>query len=116
MTIAEAEFKAGDIVWVPFPFVESPRLRDRPALVVSVQNPVNGMRLLWVLMMTSSANKGWSGDISLEDRFAECGLRVPCLIRTAKITTVDAARARIEGTLPADLLAKVHRALAELLK
>ncbi len=73
------------------------------------------MRLLWVLMITSAANKGWNGDISLEDRFAECGLHVPCVIRAAKITTVDAARARIDGMLPADLLAKVRRALVVLL-
>ena len=103
--------KSGDIVWVPFPFVEAPRLRDRPALVVSVQSPAPDMPLLWVLMITSAANKGWQGDVSLETRFAECGLKVACVIRTAKITTVEAGRARRSGTLPQDLLAKVREEL-----
>lgn len=55
-------------------------------------------------MITSASNRGWRDDISLEERFGECGLTVPCLIRTAKISTVEAARARKAGTLPSDLL------------
>jgi mRNA interferase MazF len=59
-------------------------------------------------MITSAANKGWEGDVSLEARFAECGLNVPCVVRTAKITTVEVNRARKCGTLPADLWAAVR--------
>ena len=101
----------GDIVWVPFPFVEAPRLRDRPALVISAQSPTPDVDLLWVMMITSAANKGWQGDISLETRFAECGLAVPCVIRTAKIATVEASRARRSGRLPKDLFAEVREEL-----
>lgn len=100
--------KPGDIVWVPFPFVEAPRLRDRPALVISAPTPTPDLDLLWVLMITSAANKGWQGDLSLETRFAECGLAVPCVIRTAKIATVEANRARRSGRLPPDLFAEVR--------
>ena len=64
--------------------------------------------LLWVLMITSAANRGWPDDISLENRFAECGLRIPCVIRTAKISTIEAGQARKLGALPADLLAAVR--------
>lgn len=109
--IAEAPIRPGDIVWVPFPFVEAPRLRDRPALVVSVQAPAPRIHLLWVLMITSAANKGWQGDVSLEARFAECGLNVPCVIRTAKVTTVEAGRARKCGALPDELRAEVRARL-----
>lgn len=80
-------------------------------MVVSLASPAAGIDLLWVLMITSAANKGWAGDISLEQRFEECGLKVSCLIRTAKITTVEARRARVEGALPADLLTEVRRSL-----
>lgn len=111
-TIADAPSQLGDIVWVPFPFVEVPRMRERPALVVSVQSPAARMRLLWVLMITSAANKGWRGDVSLEGRFAECGLSVPCVVRTAKISTVEVSRTRKSGALPADLLAEVRAELA----
>lgn len=113
LTAIDPPIKAGDIVWVPFPFVEAPRMRERPAVVVSLAAPVPGISLLWVLMITSAANKGWVGDISLEQCFAECGLRVPCVIRTAKITTVEADRARVEGALPASLLAELRTVLAE---
>jgi mRNA interferase MazF len=108
LTVTSAKFNPGDIVWVPFPFVEAPRVRERPALVVASHFPTDGIELLWVLMITSAANKGWQGDISLEERYAECGLRVPCVIRTVKIATVEADRARVEGALPADLLAAVR--------
>ncbi len=103
--------KPGDIVWVPFPFVEAPRLRDRPALVISAQSPTPDLDLLWVMMITSAANKGWQGDLSLETRFAECGLEVPCVIRTAKIATVEVSRARRSGRLPKDLFAEVREEL-----
>jgi mRNA interferase MazF len=115
-TIAEAPLHPGDIVWVPFPFVEAPRLRDRPALVVSVQAPAPKIQLLWVLMITSAANKGWQGDVSLEARFAECGLNVPCVVRTAKITTVEAGRARKCGVLPPALWAEVRAELEHRLR
>ncbi|MEQ1494843.1 MAG: hypothetical protein ABL912_03665 [Novosphingobium sp.] len=62
-------------------------------------------------MITSSANKGWQGDISLEQRFADCGLSVPCVIRIAKITTVEAGRVRRQGALPLDLLTLVRQTL-----
>lgn len=73
------------------------------------------MHLLWVLMITSAANKGWQGDVSLEQRFAECELNVPCVIRTAKITTVEVSRARKSGRLPADLWNEVRVELARYL-
>ena len=47
-----------DIVWVPFPFVEAPRMRDRPALVVSTKTLGGAAELLWVLMITSAENEG----------------------------------------------------------
>ena len=103
------------MVWVPFPFVEAPRLRERPALVIAVFAPAPRIRLLWVLMITSAANKGWQGDVSLEQRFDECGLPVPCVVRIAKITTVEAARAQKRGALPDDLWAEVRGRLADLL-
>ena len=112
-TIASALISPGDIAWVPFPFVEVPRVRERPALVVSVQTLASKMQLLWVLMITSAANKGWQGDVSLEQDFAACGLNVPCVIRTAKISTIEMDRARRSGALSADLLAQVRAKLAQ---
>lgn len=114
-TIAEDPSQVGDIVWVPFPFVDTPKIRERPAVVIATAQPAQGLSLLWVLMVTSAANKGWRGDVSLESRFAECGLEVPCVVRTAKVTTIEAERARWSGTLPADLLAEVRAELQKML-
>ncbi len=55
-------------------------------------------------MITTAANGGWSSDVPLVDRFAECGLAVPCVIRTAKLSTVDAHSADRIGSLLCDLL------------
>lgn len=113
--IADVLHRPGDVVWVPFPFVETAEIRERPALVIAQSEPAKGLSLLWVLMITSAANKGWRGDVSLEARHAECGLQVPCVVRTAKITTVDAAHARKCGALPEDIFATVVAQLDRLL-
>ena len=83
--------------------------------MIGVQAPATGIRLLWVLMITSAANKGWAGDVSLETRFAECGLSVPCVVRTAKIATIEARRWRKTGNLPADLMALVRNQVEQAL-
>lgn len=67
-------------------------------------------------MITSAANKGWQGDVSLEERFADCGLNVPCVIRTAKITTVELGKARKCGALPAEIRAEVRAELEDRLR
>ena len=92
--------------------MEAPRLRDRPTVVISngvIGGPVD---LLWVVMITSAANRGWTHDLSLEERFAECGLTVPCVVRTAKVSTVEARSVRKVGRLPADLLAIMRTLVA----
>jgi mRNA interferase MazF len=94
-------------VRVPFPYVERDRREVRPAVVLS-RAPVGGeAHLIWCVMITSAANRGWPDDIPLEDRFAECGLKVPCLIRTAKIATIEASRAERVGSLPEDIRARL---------
>ena len=110
-TISEMPVSAGDVVWVPFPFVDAPRMRERPALVIGTVSPSSDMQLLWVLMITSAENRGWHGDISLEQSYIECGLNVPCVIRTAKVSTVEARRARRSGSVPDEVLAAVRKTL-----
>jgi len=89
---------------VPFPYVEQPRREVRPAVVVSKGLLGGDAGLFWSVMITSAENRGWPDDISLEVRFEECGLRVPCVIRTAKMASLEAASASKIGRLPKDLL------------
>jgi mRNA interferase MazF len=86
-------FKRGSIVKVPFPYTNRPVQQRRPALVVSSVDEVEGLHLLWVLMITSAANRKWATDIDLSVGYAEVGLPAPSLIRVAKIATIEADQA-----------------------
>jgi mRNA interferase MazF len=93
---------AGDVVRVPFPYVERPARQHRPALVLAVCEPVPGLTLAWVLMITSAANAGWAGDVPIADLGA-AGLSRPSIVRTAKVATIDLeAAGRLGGLADAD--------------
>ena len=76
-------FEQGDIVKVPFPYANRPTRQPRPALAVSAGNGNDPLVLLWVVMVTSAENRGWSGDVVLGD-LAGTGLPAPSLVRTPK--------------------------------
>jgi mRNA interferase MazF len=84
---------------VPFPHTNRPVRQRRPALVVATHDKPGMPRLLWVLMITSAANRGWSGDVLISD-IAEAGLPVESLVRTEKIATIEARDADAIGRLP----------------
>lgn len=95
-------FESGDVIWVPFPHVESQRMRERPALVVT-QRPIGlGGELLWAVMITNALREAWPGDILIED-FAAAGLPILSKIRTAKIATLESIHARQIGRIEEDL-------------
>ena len=81
-------FERGTLVRVPFPYTNRPVQQRRPALVVSAPHFCDTSHLLWVVMITSAANRLWPGDVSLVDMFAQCGLPAPSVIRPAKIATI----------------------------
>jgi mRNA interferase MazF len=104
-------FERWAIVSVPFPYVERPVRQRRPALVV-----LTGMGaaqdLLWVLMITAAANRGWPEDVPIDDHAAS-GLPIPSIVRTAKIATIAAVDAQLLGVLPAEATARVAQILHE---
>jgi hypothetical protein len=69
-------FDAGTIVRVPVPYTHRPVRQHRPALVSDGPIGPDG-GLLWVVMITSAANRRWPGDVALEAGHAECGLPAP---------------------------------------
>jgi len=76
----------GDIVVVPFPFVDQPASKRRPAIVLSnIDFNAEGYSIL--SMITTKQNPAWPGDTKITD-IDTCGLRSPCLIRL-KIFTLD---------------------------
>ncbi len=105
-----AVFKQGDVVKVPFPYTDRSTRQSRPALVVSTGSLEDSHRLVWVVMITSAENRGWSGDVPVTD-LSLAGLPAPSLIRAAKIGTIDAADATKLGKVSAASLRKVLAAI-----
>ncbi len=87
-----ASFRQGDVIKVPFRYTDRSTRQSRPALVVSTGGIEDAHGLLWVVMITSAENRGWPGDVPVNN-LAAAGLPVPSVIRTAKIATIEAADA-----------------------
>jgi mRNA interferase MazF len=80
-------FEQFEIAVVPFPFVDAPRKKPRPALILSVRefNRRNGHTLL--TMITTAQHTRWSSDYPIQD-LQPTGLRVACVVRW-KLFTLD---------------------------
>jgi mRNA interferase MazF len=104
-------FKAGDVVRVLFPHVETDAHRYRPALVVT-HKPIgpNGF-LIWVAMITNAQRKRWSGDIVIEDHQA-AGLPIASMVRTTKLATLEAASADRLGSLSTSDIVAVRQQIS----
>jgi mRNA interferase MazF len=96
-------FEQADVVRVPFPYTDRDTRQRRPALVVSQGPAGEADSLLWVVMITSAANRPWAGDVSLADGYLEVGLPIPSVVRPARIATIEARHADRIGHLPAVL-------------
>jgi mRNA interferase MazF len=70
----------GDVVIVPFPFVDVAAEKRRPAAVIShaIFNGSHGHSIL--AMITTAAGTKWPSDIVIED-YEDAGLNRPCFIR-----------------------------------
>ena len=107
-------FEQGDVIKVPFPYNDRAARQSRPALVVSTDTLETAHALLWVAMITSAANRGWPGDVAVQD-LAQAGLPAPSVIRTAKIATIESSDARRLGRIPAAQRRQVIRRLVRML-
>lgn len=75
-----------DVVVVPFPFVEGPGEKRRPALVLSGPE-FNRTGHTILAMITTRDHHPWPGDTALQDPQA-AGLPAQCLVRL-KLFTLD---------------------------
>ena len=92
-------FDTWDVIKVPFPYTDRPVRERRPALVVASGSIQERHGLLWVMMITSSENRGWPGDVAITD-LKVSGLPVASLVRTAKIAPIEAKESDRVGILP----------------
>jgi mRNA interferase MazF len=107
-------FLPGEVVKVPFPYTDRPTRQRRPALIVSSPDLQRRHGLSWVLMITSAANRGWEGDVEIDD-LAIAGLPAPSVVRSAKIATIDSSDAERLGRVTPEVLSVVHRHLSAML-
>jgi mRNA interferase MazF len=91
----------GDVVVVPFPFVDAAAEKRRPSVILSRQdfNRANGHSVC--AMITTAARSKWPSDIAIDD-FTAAGLQRACVVRWKLFT------------LPNDIILKRAGALAEL--
>ena len=109
-----ASFRQGDVIKVPFPYTDRPTRQSRPALVVSSGGIEDAHGLLWVVMITSAENRGWPGDVPVNN-LAAAGLPVPSVVRTAKIATIEAADGTRLGKVSPALFRLVAKRLEQVL-
>lgn len=102
-----------DVVLVPFPFSDRLAEKRRPAVVVSRPSLQRDHGHVWLTMVTSARHDPWDADVPIAD-LASAGLPSPSVVRTAKITTVEASRIlRRLGRLDAATTHAVRDAIRE---
>jgi mRNA interferase MazF len=88
----------GDVVVVPFPFVDQPIVKRRPAVVLS-SRPFNADNDHSVLcMITTGARSAWPSDIQIGD-LAEAGISHRSVIRWKLFTLSNLLILRLLGKL-----------------
>ena len=75
-----------DVVVVPFPFVEKPVKKKRPALVLS-NAAFNRSGHTMLAMITTRRHPPWPGDFEIEN-YPKAGLKLSCIVRF-KVFTLD---------------------------
>jgi len=75
-----------DVVVVPFPFIDKPISKRRPALVLSSSAFNRGNHSI-MAMITTKRHPPWPGD-SYISGLEKAGLKIPCIVRL-KLFTLD---------------------------
>ena len=92
-------FNAWDIVVVPFPFVDSPHSKNRPAIVLSNHNFNRSHSHSILMMITTATSTSWPSDTSLPDN-QTTGLPTPSVARAKLFTLTNQIIRRKIGTVP----------------
>ena len=91
-------YKFGDVVTVPFPFIDRPVQKLRPALVLSNKPDGEEGRHVLLAMITSAKRSRWKSDVVLHD-WRAAGLNAESIVRW-KIFTIEAALVQgVRGSL-----------------
>ena len=90
----------GDVVVVPFPFVDLAAEKRRPALILSHDtfNTTHGHSIC--AMITTAARSKWPSDVAIEE-LQPAGLHRPCVVRWKLFTLANDYILRRAGRLAA---------------
>jgi mRNA interferase MazF len=90
----------GDVVVVPFPFVDVAAEKRRPSVVLSHRdfNEANGHSIC--AMVTTAGRTNWPSDIAIEN-LGSAGLRRACVVRFKLFTLPNLIILRRAGALAA---------------
>lgn len=104
----------GDVVVVPFPFVDIAADKRRPSLILSRQafNRSSGHSIC--VMITTAARTRWQSDVEIADLGA-AGLQRPCVVRWKLFTLPNDIILKKAGVLGASDLGKIIDASREIL-
>lgn len=80
-------FKQWDIAVIPFPFVDAPKSKLRPVVILSNEKFTAKNAHCIAAMITSAAHTRWMGDTTISD-LESAGLKKESLIRL-KLFTLD---------------------------
>lgn len=106
---------AGDIVTVPFPFIDRPIQKRRPALVLSGTQFVESHGVVVLCMITSARRSRWGSDIMLID-WSKAGLRSESIVRWKLFTLDEALVIERRGALSARDREAVSTAFGDLFR
>jgi mRNA interferase MazF len=104
---------AGDVVVVPFPFVDSTAEKRRPSLILSLRQFNQSCGHSICAMITTAGRTRWTSDIVIGD-LAEAGLPRPCVVRWKLFTLpneIILKRAGRLSELDRNLIADAARAI-----
>lgn len=88
----------GDVVVLPFPFVDVAAEKRRPSVVLSRQDFNRSNRHSICAMITTANGTNWPSDIAIVD-LGSAGLPRACVVRFKLFTLPNAAILRRAGTL-----------------
>ena len=106
-------YEPGDVVEVPFPFIDAPDRKLRPALVLTSPSFQQKTGACVLVMVTSAERSRWDNDLVLQD-WAEAGLRKASLIRWKVFTLEETLIVRRRGSLSETDRKKVAQELHQL--
>lgn len=108
------KLKPFDVVLTPFPFIEKPRHKRRPALVLSAYSNLSKATGLWVMaMITSAQHSSFPLDVIIKNP-AKAGLIKGCMVRMKIFTLDERVMEKKLGSLQKEDQKEVEKSLKKL--